>query len=89
MKFDDQEEWEKITKEYKEKVKNLEKKKQEAIKNNPEFTIKPTLKGLTDKWSKTTLEVRLDEDDADMLWKKRSLITRFSVTFSERVDDQK
>lgn len=87
LQFDDQEEWDEITKNYKEKVKDLVAKKKTAIENNPEFTIKPTLKGLADKWNKTTLEVRLEEEDANTLWTKRSDITRYAVTFSERVEE--
>ena len=87
LKFDDEEEWKKITSEYKEKVKSIEKKKQMAIKKNPEFTIKPTLRSMQDKTNKTKLEVWLTEEDANLLWSKRLDIKRFSVTFSERVED--
>lgn len=84
LKFDDQEERDKITAQYKEKIKDLEKKKANDYKKNPSFTIKPTLKSLADKTNKTTLEVRLSDDDADTLWSKRLDITRFAVTFSEK-----
>lgn len=76
-----------ITADHKKMLEQMNKKRLKAIKDNPSFTVKPMIRKVEDKYSKTTLELRLRKDDANTLREKRSVVTRFGLVLTEREDD--